>query len=174
MSSYYSVRPATVKDARTIAELHAHTLQAALEGLLSPEELARIQPDAARVAHWRDAVTYGEPQVLLAVDGDRPVGFVGFDRSRDPKTKPTTGEIWALYVQPGDWDQGAGLALWDAAREGLLDEECTEVTVWVPLRNERALRFFELAGFKRELKTARTTAVGTTRLEEIRLRRALD
>jgi hypothetical protein len=44
----------------------------------------------------------------------------------------------------------------------------------VPLRNERALRFFELAGFKRELKTARTTAVGTTRLEEIRLRRALD
>jgi len=78
-----------------------------------------------------------------------------------------------LYVQPGDWDQGAGLALWDAAREGLIDEGCTEVTVWVPLRNLRALRFFELAGFKRELPTARTTQLGSVKVEEIRLKRKL-
>ena len=42
------------------------------------------------------------------------------------------------------------------------------------LRNERALRFYELAGFKRELNTARTTTVGGAKVEEIRLKRKLD
>jgi ribosomal protein S18 acetylase RimI-like enzyme len=98
---------------------------------------------------------------------------VGYDRSRDEKSRPTTGEIWAMYVAPTHWDQGVGLALWDAAREGLQEEGCTNVTLWVPLRNERAMRFFELAGFKRELSTARTSLVGTVRIEEIRLQRTL-
>jgi GNAT superfamily N-acetyltransferase len=97
----------------------------------------------------------------------------GFDRSRDPKSKPTVGEIWALYLLPEYWGQGIGVALWDAASEGLDDEGCTQVTVWVPLRHERALRFFELAGFKRDLKTARTTPLGGVKIEEIRLKRAL-
>jgi hypothetical protein len=44
----------------------------------------------------------------------------------------------------------------------------------VPLCNERALRFFELAGFKRELSTAKTAVVAGVKLEEIRLRRGLD
>jgi hypothetical protein len=54
-----------------------------------------------------------------------------------------------------------------------VEEGCTEVTLWVPLRNERALRFFELAGFKRELGTAKTATVGGVKVEEIRLRRGL-
>jgi len=79
-----------------------------------------------------------------------------------------------LYVLPAHWDKGAGLALWDAAREGLIEEGCTEVTLWIPLLNERALRFAELAGFKRELNTARTAVIGGVKLEEIRLKRKLD
>ena len=101
------------------------------------------------------------------------VGFVGFDRSRDPKSRPTTGEIWAIYVLPSHWDKGIGVALWDAAREGLDEEGCTNVTVWAPLQNERALRFLEMAGFKRELNTAKTVPVGSIRIEEIRLKRDL-
>jgi hypothetical protein len=46
--------------------------------------------------------------------------------------------------------------------------------VWIPLRNERALRFFDLAGFKRELNTAKTVPMGDIKIEEIRLKRALD
>jgi len=71
------------------------------------------------------------------------------------------------------WDKGVGVALWDAARDGLEEEGCTVVTVWVPLRNDRAMRFHELAGFKREMKTAKTTAFGAVKIEEIRLKRAV-
>jgi ribosomal protein S18 acetylase RimI-like enzyme len=170
--SRYTVRPAEEADASRIAEIHAASSHAAYEHV-APEGAQTLSMDKRR-AFWRDAVEYGEPLVHLALEGKTIAGFVGFDRSRDAKSKNTTGEIWALYVEPANWGSGAGLALWDAAREGLMEEGCTDVTVWVPLCNERALRFFELAGFKRELNTAKTAPVGGVKLEEIRLKRKLD
>ena len=130
--------------------------------------------DGGEGAFWRDAIEYGDPQVQVALDGNKLVGFVGFDRSRDKGTKNTVGEIWSIYVAESHWDKGVGLALWDAAREALVEEGCTTVTVWIPLRNERALRFFDLAGFKRELNTAKTVPMGDIKIEEIRLKRMLD
>ena len=109
----------------------------------------------------------------VALDDDKIVGFVGFDRCRDKGTPPTMGEIWAIYVNPAYWAKGVGLALWDAAREGLQEEGCTHVCVWVPIANERALRFHELAGFKREMSSAKTVPMGAVKVEEIRLKRAL-
>ncbi|MBG9387800.1 GNAT family N-acetyltransferase [Caenimonas aquaedulcis] len=168
----YQVRPAADKDADAVAAVHASSSHAAYEAV-APEGVQSL-PMEKRRAFWRDAIEYGEPLVHVALEGSKIIGFVGYDRSRDPKSKPTTGEIWALYVDPARWDTGAGLALWDAAREGLIEEGCTEVTVWMPLCNERALRFLELAGFKRELNTAKTAVMGGVKLEEIRLKRPLD
>jgi GNAT superfamily N-acetyltransferase len=166
------VRSAEVDDADEVASVHALSSHAAYEHV-APAEHEQL-PMGKRRAFWRDAIEYSEPQVHVAVEDGRVVGFVGFDRSRDPKSKPTTGEIWALFVLPSHWDRGVGLALWDAAREGLVEEGCTEVTWWIPLCNERALRFAELAGFKRELKTAKTALISGVKLEEIRLKRPLD
>lgn len=170
--SSFEIRPATLADAKAVAQVHAQVLQTIYEGIVPAEQLA-AQPMDKRVKYWREAIEFGEPQVQVANWDGQIVGLVGYDRSRDPKTKPTVGEIWAIYVPEAHWDKGIGLALWDAAREGLEDEGCTTVTVWVPLRLERALRFMELAGFKRELNTARTTPVGGVKIEEIRLKRAL-
>ena len=111
----------------------------------------------------------------MAVDGDKVVGFTGFDRSRDAGTKSTVGEIWAMYVAEAHWGKGVGLALWDGARDGLKEEGCTQVTLWVLLQNERALKFYEqAAGFKREMPSLKTVAFGAVKLEEIRLKRAID
>lgn len=170
--SSYQVRPAQAADASRITDVHAASSHAAYEALV--QQAPTAPPLEQRLAFWRDAIEYGEPLVQVAAAAGQVVGFVGYDRSRDPRSKPTTGELWALYVAPEHWDRGAGLALWDAAREGLLEEGCTEVTIWVPLCNERALRFAELAGFKRELSSAKTALVGGVKLEEIRLRRALN
>jgi len=166
----YKIRPATLRDAKAVAEVHAISAQAAYAGILPEDQLRALAP-ASREAKWREAIEYAEPQIHVAVLGSEVVGFVGFDRSRDPKTPSTTGEIWALHIKPEHWGKGVGVALWDAAREGLDEEGCTTVTIWVPLRNDRAIRFMELAGFKREMKTAKTTAIGITRIEEIRLKR---
>jgi GNAT superfamily N-acetyltransferase len=159
-----------MRDAKAIAQIHVAAARAAYAGIVPDDQLDALTP-GTREAKWRQAIEFAEPQVHVAVQGDEVVGFVGFDRSRDPKTPSTTGEIWALYVKPEHWGKGVGVALWDAARDGLEEEGCTHVTIWVPLRNERALRFIELAGFKREMKTAKTTSLGTVKIEEIRLRR---
>ena len=65
----YSIRPAARGDAATVAELHVATWKAAYKDLLPAEFLAGLTP-AMRLGLWRDAIEYGEPQVLLAV---RPV-----------------------------------------------------------------------------------------------------
>ena len=170
--SVYTLRPASLRDAKTISEIHSAAVRAAYEGIVPDEHLKTLSPDK-RQGYWREAIEFSEPQVHVAMDGDTIVGFVGFDRSRDKGTRQTIGEIWSIYALPDYWNKGVGLALWDAAREGLLEEGCTEVTVWVPLRNERAVRFHEMAGFKREMNTAKTVPVGTIKIEEVRLRRTL-
>jgi RimJ/RimL family protein N-acetyltransferase len=169
--SSYQVRPAVPTDAPRVALVHAISSHAAYEGL-APAGSQNL-PIERRQVFWADAIEYGEPLLQVVLEGDDVIGFVGYDRSRDPKSKPTTGEIWAIYLDPAHWRKGAGLALWDAAREGLLEEGCSEVTLWIPLCNDRALRFAELAGFKRELSSAKTATVGGVKLEEIRLRRPL-
>ena len=167
------VRPAKLADAKTIAEIHVQAWAAAYKGII-PEDHLTSQTVAKREALWLDAIKYGEPQVWVALDANAIVGFVGFDRSRDAKSKATTGEIWAMYAAPDYWSEGVGLALWDAARDGLVEEGCKDVTLWVLLRNERALRFYDLAGFKREMNTAKTVPMGSGKVEEVRLRRSLN
>ena len=170
----YSVRPAAPRDAKAIAEIHVATWQAAYQGVI-PDDFLKAMTVEKRLAYWREAIEFSDPQILVAVDAEKVVGFVGFDRSRDAGTKSTVGEIWALYISPEHWRQGAGLALWDGARDGLKDEGCTQVTLWVLVANERALQFYEqAAGFKREMASLRTTAFGASKLEEIRLKRSID
>jgi ribosomal protein S18 acetylase RimI-like enzyme len=170
--SRYQVRPAIPRDAMAIADIYASAIQAAYQGLIPDEQLGALSA-TKRQGYWREAVEMGEPQIQVAVEGEQVVGFVGFDRSRDPKTPSTMGEIWQIYVTPALWSTGAGLALWDAARDGLEDEGCTDVTLWLPLRNERALAFHEKAGFKRELASAKTVEVGSVKIESIRLKRSI-
>ena len=170
--SSVDVRFATLADAAAVANLHLIASRALFEGVV-PDAHWQTTPPTKRVAFWKEAIEYGEPQVMVAEQGGEIVGFVGFDRSRDPKTKPTTGEIWAHYVHPDALGTGAGLALWDAARDACEEEGFNEVTAWVFVRNERGLAFYDTAGFKREMKTLRTTPVGSTRLEEVRVKFAL-
>ena len=171
-TSLIEVRPATLRDAKAVAEIHISSSRAAYKSLLSDDQIISVPLDKCQ-AYWREAIEYSEPQVHVAVEDGKVVGFVGFDRSRDKGTPNTMGEIWAIYAATSQGGQGVGLNLWDAARDGLIEEGCTQVTIWVPLGNERALRFHDMAGFKREMNTIKTVPVGTVKIEEIRLKRAL-
>ena len=173
-SSEIEVRPAKEREAKAIAEIQASASQAAFKALFPGEVMPEFDSLKKSQAYWREAIEYSEPQVQVAVLDGAVVGFVGYDRSRDPKTPPTMGEIWALYVTPAFWGKGVGLALWDAAREGLIDEGCINVSAWVPLGYERALRFHDMAGFKREMTSIKSIQLGTVRIEEIRFKRSLN
>jgi len=166
----FKVRPATLRDAKQIAELQNESMRDVFKSHLHDLPVAAVAIDK-RQAYWREAIEYSEPQVQVAIEDDRIVGFVGFDRSRDKGTPPTMGEVWAIYVASAHRGRGVGLALWDAAREGLQEEGCSHVSIWLPLAAEQAMRFHELAGFKREMNSARTVSFGAVKIEEIRLKR---
>ena len=168
----FPVRPAIMRDAKSIAELYAATLRESFKGLIADDQIPTLYQDKG-LTYWREAIEYSEPHVQVALDGEKIVGFVGYDRSRDKGTPNTMGEIWDIYVDAAHWGQGVGLALWDAAREGLQEEGCTHVSIWVPIANDRAMRFHELAGFKREMSSAKTVPMGPVKVEEIRLKQAL-
>jgi RimJ/RimL family protein N-acetyltransferase len=171
-TTLFLVRPAVQRDAKAIAQLHHTTLRAAFQGIVAEDQFPTLSVDK-RQAFWREAIEYSEPHVQVALEGDTIVGFVGYDRSRDKGTPNTMGEIWEIFAAPTHWGKGVGLALWDAAREGLLEEGCTHVSAWVPTRNDRAMRFHELAGFKREMASAKTVPFGSVKIEELRLKRTL-
>jgi len=168
----HTVRPATVRDAKAIARVHAAVIQVLSRERQAPDKHSGPSLEE-RQAYWREAIEYSEPQVKVVIESDAMVGFVGFDRSRDKGTPSTTGEIWALCVLPGHWRQGIGSALLEAAQEGLKEEGCTRVTVWVAQRDLRALQFFEHAGFKRETIAPPVPTAAAERADEIRLWREL-
>ncbi len=168
----FPVRPASLRDAKPIAEAHVAAWQAAVARSGPAEALHALSIERCQ-AYWREAINLCEPQVIVATENDKVVGFAGFDRSRDKGTPSTNGEVWALYVHPQHWGRGVGLALWDAARDGLQEEGCIKVSIWMPMRFERSMRFIELAGFKREPTSAKTVEIGGARVEEIRLHRSV-
>jgi ribosomal protein S18 acetylase RimI-like enzyme len=165
------VREGRVSDAAAVAQCHVASVKAVYADLLAPEALDGMSLEK-RTVEWKEALTYAEPQTWVAELDGQIVGFAGFDRSRDEKSKSTTAEIWSLYVLPDHWDSGVGLALWDALQDAMIDEGFARVSAWVPMLNERAMRFFRLAGFKPQMTTARTSIKGGVRIEEVRVVRA--
>ena len=120
-TSVFPVRLATVRDSKAIAALHNATVKEAFRGMLGDVDVPIMALDK-RQAYWREAIEYAEPQVQVALHGERIVGFIGYDRSRDDGSKQTMGEIWAVYVDADFLGLGVGLSLWDSAREGLIEE----------------------------------------------------
>ena len=91
-----------------------------------------------KIAHrWLD-------NILVAKDGDKVVGFVGYGAYRD-STLPGHGEIFSLYVLEEYHGKKIGYELMNAAFKEL--SEYKKIAVWVLKGNDRAIHFYERYGF---------------------------
>ena len=126
-----------------------------------------------REAGWRTAIERGEPRILVAVELDPVVGWIAFSGCRDSDQLPDTGEIWAVYAHPEHWSRGVGRSLWLAARVAMLAAGFSRVTLWVLAANERARRFYQMAGFTEDSCPHRPAEFGGVVLDEVRLVAAL-
>jgi hypothetical protein len=89
-SSVFPVRATLVRDAKAISDLDAQVAREPFQSLLGTDQLPPLGQDK-RQAYWREAIEFAEPQVMAAMHGERIVGCVGFDRSRDDDSRQTTG-----------------------------------------------------------------------------------
>lgn len=136
----------TIKKMETPAEIegkgyvHWKAWQEAYRGLLPQDYLdGRTLEKCVKMAYqWTE-------NLLVAKDGDRVVGFVGYGVHRDDAL-PGTGEVFAIYILSEYYGKKVGYALMQAALEKLSD--CPRIAVWVLKGNERAIRFYEKCGFR--------------------------
>ena len=105
------LRQAEPSDARQIAEVHVLSWQHAYRGLLPHSFLDGLSV-TEREQSWRQALIKVGCQVLVAVEGNRIIGFTSFGASRDDDAAKRTGEIYAIYLRPDMWQQGIGRVLW--------------------------------------------------------------
>ncbi len=91
------------------------------------------------------ATAYKWPDnILVAKDGERVVGFVGYGAYRD-ETLPGHGEIYSIYVLAEYQGRKIGTELMNAALDRLSDYK--KIAVWVLKGNEGAIHFYERYGF---------------------------
>jgi GNAT superfamily N-acetyltransferase len=171
-----SVRPAAVADAEAIGLVHVRSWQSAYQGKMPQDYLDGLDP-ARRAAGWRRIMEETDPSrggVLVAVREDSGItGFASFGPSRDGDTDGrVTGEVFAIYADPGAWGTGAGRALMAGAVAELSRLRYADAVLWVLDANDRARRFYARAGWKQDgaIKTDGSRGFDIT---EVRYRRTL-
>jgi ribosomal protein S18 acetylase RimI-like enzyme len=79
-----------------------------------------------------------------------PGGLRGDRPSEDADAGERTAELYAIYLDPEQLGTGLGRRLFEHAVEDLRSRRFDTVTLWVLETNERARRFYEVAGWKHD------------------------
>ncbi len=143
-----TVRRANLTDADALGSVEVRAWQAVHRGDLDDDWLDGLDPVAAAEV-WREELR--DPgsgrELFVAIDAGAVVGFAAVGRSRDRGATPATGEVQALVLIPDVWGRGLASDLLAEVTDHLADQGFSDVTAWVPERNDRARRFYAERGW---------------------------
>jgi GNAT superfamily N-acetyltransferase len=175
------VRAATVEDAASLAVLHRVTWRAAYSELLPAGILDELETPQLQQA-WADTIK-GGATVLIATEGDEPVGFVVAGPAPEDEVAAADGTlppdaartvlVSTLLVEPRWGRRGHGGRLLCAAAAALREAGATRGIAWVAAEDPATLSFYQHAGWNPD-GTVRTLDAGGRPLREIRLTGSLD
>ena len=143
------VRPARVEDADSIGRVHVQTWQSCYRGQIPDEVLDSLSP-SHRAEQWRRRLST-EPMhgaVYVAEVHGEVAGFASCSEATGDHAIEGAGELEAIYVLPRIWGTGTGRALLHAAEAWLRQAGFPDAMLWVLTANERARRFYEVAGWR--------------------------
>jgi GNAT superfamily N-acetyltransferase len=160
------IRPAGAADGPAIAQIRAEGWRMAYADVIPAQTLAELTAPAvvAREGAWRsersmDGVLIAETSGEASdPPGPAPlIGFAAFGPERGADDEPGRphgdppdhgrAELYAIYVVPEQWSTGAGRALMHGVLALAASAGYTDISLWVLEANERARRFYEVAGF---------------------------
>jgi ribosomal protein S18 acetylase RimI-like enzyme len=144
------IRDACAHDAGDIAHVHVTTWRTAYRDLVPDWYLEGLDV-ARRTEVWRRLLSdkANGLRTFVVESGDRIIGFASTSPSRDEDVDPqVTGEVLAIYVDPGSWGAGAGRLLMDVACTSLAGSGFRDATLWVLEGNARARGFYEIHGWQ--------------------------
>jgi len=148
-SADVTIRAAVADDAHSIADVHVRSWRAAYRGLVDQAFLDRLS-HFEHLSMWRHRFEAADPDlhVLVAEAGGEVVGFSSFGPSRDDDAGVGTAEVYAIYLAPEWFGTGVGRKLLAGTVESLSRLGFRKFTLWVLELNDRARRFYEVAGWR--------------------------
>jgi GNAT superfamily N-acetyltransferase len=156
-----TVRRATAADARDIAEVKVETWRVTYAGVMPQATLDALDIDEHE-GFWKRVAATDAAGVFVAEEEGRVIGFANVGPCLHEEG---TGEVYAIYVRPGSWDTGSGLALMNAG-VAWLARRWPEAVLWVAEENPRARRFYERYGWKMDGERVAEVAPGA-RIREV-------
>ena len=138
----------TDDEIRGKAHVHHACWHDTYKGLVDDGYLAALTPEKCEQLgyRWRE-------NILVAKDGARVVGFVGYGQS----DLAGYGEIFALYVLKEYRGRGIGARLLAAGKERL---KAGKYCLWALKENENAICFYEKQGFRKDGCEKFTPSIG--------------
>lgn len=170
------VRRASLADADGIGLVHVRSWQSAYRGKMPRDYLDGLDP-VRRSQTWRRIIEQTRPSrdgvLVAAAQNGEIAGFAAFGPARDSDTDPrVTGEVFAIYTDQDAWRTGTGRALMASTVAELARLGYADAVLWVLDTNDRARRFYTLAGWEED-GAHKTDASRGFDICEIRYRRAL-
>lgn len=137
------IRKAGEHDVTAIAQVHLAAWGAAYLGLL-PDEVIQRHTLEGRCRLWGRLIRDREGTVLVALDGERVLGFAHLAPSRDSDAdRSVTGELVAIYIDPPAWRLGHGGRLLARCEREATSRRFKRLTLWVLETNLAARNFYE-------------------------------
>ena len=162
-----AVRQAGPSDAGRIARIHVSSWQAAYRGILPDHTLDNLSVDRSE-KHWEKQLRDDDAHIMLFEREGCILGFIKFGSSRDEGAdEEQVGEIYSVYLDPGEYRKGYGSKLTSAALKVLGEEGYSEITLWVLKENDQARGFYEAMGFEPDGSEKVETWRDGTKLHEI-------
>lgn len=141
------IRPAGLEDieaVRTVARRAWHTAHEPLVGGEVVEAFLAEHYDAGSV---QERVERRASLLLVAtLDGDDVVGFLAAGPDDEV---PGLFHLSQCYVEPARWGEGIGSRLLATAEAAMVDRGAERVRLGVMAANDRAVGFYEAAGYER-------------------------
>ncbi|GAB3967359.1 GNAT family N-acetyltransferase [Actinoallomurus acanthiterrae] len=153
------IRAAAVEDAPAIGALKVRAWRAAYAGFMSRGFLDGLDPDR-EAGDWAEylAAIPDTDRLWVAEEAGSVLGYCRTGPADgDPNLGPRAAEIYGLYVAPDRIGSGLGRELFGHAVADLEERGHRPLCVYAYVPNDRALRFYERAGF---------AADGVTRLDD--------
>ena len=134
------LRDGSVDEAEALVAVQKAASLAAFARVFPPERFP--YPEQAVLADLRGRLTGGST-AIVAVDGERPVGFAVVE----------PGWLEQLYVLPERWGTGVGARLHDEAVERRRADGDSVLHLWTLEANGRSRAFYERRGWRLDGET---------------------
>lgn len=151
--SKFLLRQANLTDAIGIAQVQVNTWQITYLGMIPDAYLQSLNVEE-QAKSW--VKIYETPvlstQTIVAEFDGKIVGFVGVGPSQE-SDEASVGEIYAIYVDPDNQNQGIGFNLLQQGTQFLISEGFQSAILWVLDKNIQTRNWYESNGWKTNGKT---------------------